>query len=156
MDKDMWGEVVMMLPSIDLDRTARWLDSRTVSEVNGVKKLEVYDLVKANKVVYYRQATWDKCKFEDPDPRMVATKTLDYISVDHDGNMFYKFKDKIMENYKLRLCRLSVDPSGKVEFPQVQVDQCKFNYIFEDKFEEESQVDQWLDSISVDNKGEMY
>ena len=91
MVKDVRGEVIMM--SIDLDRTASWLDSRTVSEVNGVKKLEVYNLVKANKVVYYRQATWDKCKFEDPDPRMVATKTLivrlDYISVDHNGRRLF-------------------------------------------------------------------
>ena len=89
MDKDMRGEVVMMVPSIDLDRTASWvyyvrLDSRAVSEVNGVKTLEVYDLVKATEVSYYRKDNWDQNKFEDPDLRMVSSMIQnarsDYIS----------------------------------------------------------------------------
>ena len=134
MDKDMRGKVVMMVPSIDLDRTASWvyyvrLDSRAVSEVNGVKTLEVYDLVKATKVVYYRKDTWDQCKLEDPDHRMVTTMTLivrlDHISVDHRGKeRFYgsKFKDKIVGKYNVRLCRfdnISVDHRGKEEFSRV-------------------------------------
>ena len=105
-----------MVPSIDLDRTASSvyyvrLDSRAASEVNGVKTLEVNNLVKATEVSYYRKDNWDQCKFEDPDHKMVTTMLLivrlDYISVDH-------------------------------------------------KLEEESQVEQWVDNISVDHQGEMY
>ena len=114
MDKDMRGEVVMMVPSTDLDRTTSWVsyvrvDSSAVSKVNGVKTLQVYDLVKATKVVYYRKNSWDQCNLEDPDHRMVTTMTLiirsDYISGDHNGKqLFYKFKDKIGEKYNVRLC----------------------------------------------------
>ena len=72
------NEVVRMVPSIDLDRTASSvyyarLDSRAASEVNGVKTLEVNNLVKATEVSYYRKDNWDQCKFEDPDHRMVTT-----------------------------------------------------------------------------------
>ena len=98
MDKDMRGEVVMMVPSIDLDRTSSWvyyvrLDSTAVSKVHGVKMLEVYDLVKATEVNFYRKENWDQNNFEDPDLRMVTTMTLtvrtDYISVDHWGKELF-------------------------------------------------------------------
>ena len=54
----------------------------------------------------------DQYKLEDPDHRMVTMLTMlvrsDYISVDHNGKkIFYKFKDKIVENYKLSHCKLN-------------------------------------------------
>ena len=132
MDKDMRGEVVMMVPSIALDRTASMLyyvrlDSRAVSKVKGIEMLTVYNLVREIKVGYYRRDTWVECKFEDPNHRMVTTMTLivrfDYIFVDHNGKkVFYKFKDKIVENYKLRHCKLNyiaTDHRGKDMFSQV-------------------------------------
>ena len=64
---------------------------------------------------------------------MTLVVRFDYISVDRKGKKMSKFKDKIGEKYNVRLCRfdnISVDP-GKEEF---------------------SQVDQWVDSISVDHK----
>ena len=109
MVKDVRGEVIMM--SIDLDTTASRLDSRTASEVSGVQLIVIYMRDKEAKVVYIRKNSWDQCKFEDTDHRMVTTTTLivrsDYISVDHTGKMFYKFKDKIVENYKLTHCKLN-------------------------------------------------
>ena len=97
---------------------------------------------------YYSKNSWDQCKHEDPDHRMVTTLTMlvrsDYISVDHNGRkMFHKFKDKTVENYKLRHFKL------KDMFSRV--DQYRFDIIFKDKLEEESQ---WLDNVSVDCKGE--
>ena len=133
----MRGEVIIM--SIDLDTTASWeyYDSRAVGEVYGRQKIVIYIWVKEAKVLYYKKDTWDKYKFEDTDHRMVTTTTLivrsDNISVDHNGRKMSKFKDKIGEKYNVRLCRfdnISADP-GKEEF---------------------SQVDQWVDSISVDHK----
>ena len=99
-------KVIIMQPSLDLNRTASGVysirpDSRAVGEVYGVQKIVIYIWVKEAKVVYYKKDTWDKYKFEDTDHRMVTTITLivrsDYISVDHTGKMFYKFKDKIVE-----------------------------------------------------------
>ena len=58
----LYKKLVKMVTSIDLDRNASSvyyvrLDSRAVSEVHGIKTHEVYDLVKATKVVYYRKDT---------------------------------------------------------------------------------------------------
>ena len=67
--------------------------------------------------------------------------------MDHNGRkMFHKFKDKTVENYKLRHFKL------KDMFSRVN--QYRLDIIFKDKLEEESQVDQWLDNVSVDCKGE--
>ena len=131
MVKDLRGEVILM--SINLDTTA--------SKVYGVQMTVIYIWDKEAKVVYNRKNSWDQCKFEDPDHRMVTTMTLlvryDYFSVDHTGKkMFYGTKDKIVEKFKVRLCKLNyiaVDHKG------------------EDRF---SQVDHWVDNISVDNKGD--
>ena len=109
-------------------------------------------------MLYNRKNSWDQCKFEAPDHRMVAMKTLiiwsDYISVDHNGKKMSKFKDKILENYKLRHCKLNyiaVDHRSKES--SLESNQW-LDYIFEDKLKEEFQVDHWGDNISVDTKGE--
>ena len=56
-----------------------------------MQPIVIYSWVKEVKVLYYRKFTWDRCKFEDPDNRMVTTMTLivrfDYISVDHRSNV---------------------------------------------------------------------
>ena len=103
-------KAVMMVQSIDLDRTAsrRYyvrLDSRTASEVNGVKTLVVYDLVRETRMGYYRRKDkWVQGMFEDHNHRMVTTMILivriDYISVDHKGEKkFYGYK--FVEEYKV-------------------------------------------------------
>ena len=108
-------EAVMKVQSLNLDRTA--------SEVNGVKTLVVYNLVRETRLGYYRRKDkWVQGMFEDHNHRMVTTMTLnvksDYISVDHRGKeMFYgsEFEDKIVEVCKARQCRLdfiAADPGG--------------------------------------------
>ena len=61
--KDVRGKVIMM--SISLDTTA--------SKVYGVHTTVIYIWDKEAKVVYNRKNSWDQCKFEDPDHRMVTT-----------------------------------------------------------------------------------
>ena len=158
MVKDVRGEVFMM--SISLDTTA--------SKVYGVHTTVIYIWDKEAKVVYIRKNSWDQCKFEDPDHRMVTTMTLivryDYISVDHTGKkMFYGSKDKIVEKFKVRLCKLNyiaVDHNGKKmsKFKdkigeKYNVRLCRFDNI--SGKQEFSRVDQYrLNNISVDHQGE--
>ena len=84
-------------------------DMIMVKDVRG-ETIVFYIWGKEAKAVDYRQATWDKCKFEDPDSRMVATKTLivrlDYISVD------YKLEEESQVD-QCRLDNISVDHKGE-------------------------------------------
>ena len=86
---------------------------------------------------------------------MILIIRLDYISVDHNGKkMFYKFKDKIVENYKLRHCKLNyIAMDHRSKENSLESNQWLDN-IFEDKLKEEFQVDHWDDNISMDTKGE--
>ena len=116
MDTGQYNVVCNMVDVKDKEYYVR-LDSRTASEVNGRKTLKVYNLVKATEVVYYRRKDkGDQSMFEDHNHRMVTTMTLnvksDYISTDHKGKeMFYGFKDKFVEEYKVGHY-IAADPGG--------------------------------------------
>ena len=108
------------------DRTASrayyiGLDSRAASKVNGVKMLEVYNLVRGTEVGYYREDNWVQSKFEDQDHRVVKTMFQNVKSDFISDLLKYKseFEDNFEEEYKVRQCKfdyISADHRGKEIF----------------------------------------
>ena len=115
-----------MVTSIDLNTTARKvyyvrLDSRAASEVNGVKTLEVYDLVMETEMGYYRKDNWNQSKFEDTDHRMMTTMLQNARSGCISDLLRYRsvFEESFVEKYQLGHCRIDYigwDPGGKERF----------------------------------------